>query len=100
MARSYRQSPDAATKADLGREDRVQAQHDQRSAAEIRHAIGLGAFNRYRTAAIKSEPIAVNQLGDQALGSTTICGSRNYVRVDEQVDGRRQEMLYCLAGEK
>jgi outer membrane protein assembly factor BamB len=51
----------------------------------------------YRADPEKFEQVAVNKLGDQAMGSTTICGSRIYLRVAEQVDGRRQEMLYCLA---
>ncbi|MEX2113314.1 MAG: PQQ-binding-like beta-propeller repeat protein [Pirellulales bacterium] len=51
----------------------------------------------YRADPGKFEQIAMNQLGDQAMGSTTICGSRIYMRVVEQVAGRRQEMLYCLA---
>jgi outer membrane protein assembly factor BamB len=51
----------------------------------------------YRADPSKFERIAANKLGDQAMGSTTICGSRVYMRVVEQVDGRRQEMLYCLA---
>ena len=51
----------------------------------------------YRADPSKFEQIAVNKLGDQAMASTTICGSRIYMRVVEQVDGQRQEMLYCLA---
>jgi hypothetical protein len=54
----------------------------------------------YRADPSKFEQIAANKLGDQAMGSTTICGSRIYMRVAEQVDGRRQEMLYCLAMQK
>lgn len=48
----------------------------------------------------KFEQIAVNKLGDQAMASPTICGSRVYLRVVEQVDGKRQEMLYCLGKKK
>jgi outer membrane protein assembly factor BamB len=54
----------------------------------------------YRADPGKFEQIAVNKLGDQAMGSTTICGSRIYMRVVEQVDGRRQEMLVCIAKPK
>jgi len=46
------------------------------------------------------EQIAMNKLGDQAMASTTICGGRVYMRVIELVDGKRQEMLYCLAKPK
>ena len=51
----------------------------------------------YRADPEKFEQIAVNKLGDEALASPTICGSRIYLRVVEQVDGKRQEVLYCLA---
>jgi outer membrane protein assembly factor BamB len=54
----------------------------------------------YRADPRKFEQIAMNKLGDQAIASPTICGSRIYMRVVEQVDGRRQEMLYCLAKQK
>ena len=42
----------------------------------------------YRADPDKFEQIAVNKLGDQAMASTTICGSRIYMRVVEQVDGQ------------
>ena len=54
----------------------------------------------YRADPRRFEQIAMNKLGDQAIASPTICGSRIYMRVVEQVDGRRQEMLYCLAKQK
>ncbi len=54
----------------------------------------------YRADPGKFEEIAVNKLGDGAMASATICGGRIYMHVIEQVDGRRQEMLYCLAKEK
>jgi outer membrane protein assembly factor BamB len=44
-----------------------------------------------------AETIAENQLGDDAVYSTpTITGSRIYMRVGKQTDGKRQEILYCL----
>ena len=44
-----------------------------------------------------AEDIAKNQLGDDEVYSTpTICGSRIYMRVGKQTDGKRQEILYCL----
>ena len=54
----------------------------------------------YRADAEKFEQLAVNKLGDEALASPTICGSRAYLHVVEEVDGKRQEMLYCLGKEK
>lgn len=51
----------------------------------------------YRADPSKFEQIATNKLGDETLTSATICGGRVYLRVVEQLDGKRQEMLYCLA---
>lgn len=42
------------------------------------------------------ELIGENQLGDEVFATPTICGSRIYTRVAKQIDGRRQEFLYCL----
>jgi outer membrane protein assembly factor BamB len=44
----------------------------------------------------KFEQIAMNKLGDQAMATVTICGSRVYMRVVEEINGVQQEMLYCL----
>ena len=54
----------------------------------------------FRADPSKFEQIAANQLGDEAMASPTICGSRIYLHVGEEVDGKRQEMLYCLAKPK
>jgi outer membrane protein assembly factor BamB len=51
----------------------------------------------YRADPAKFEQLAVNKLGDEALASPTICGGRIYLHVVEEFDGKRQEMLYCLA---
>ena len=42
------------------------------------------------------EELARNKLGESVFATPTICGSRIYTRVTHQVDGRRQEYLYCL----
>lgn len=44
----------------------------------------------------KYVPVAENELGDDIYATPTICGSRIYMRVTEDRDGKRQEMLYCL----
>lgn len=54
-----------------------------------------------RTFVFKATPaafelIAENQLGDDVYATPTICGSRIYMRVAQQIDGKRQEALYCL----
>ena len=40
--------------------------------------------------------VATSQLGDEVFATPTICDSRIYLRVAENTDGGRQEMLYCL----
>jgi outer membrane protein assembly factor BamB len=40
--------------------------------------------------------VAENQLGSECIATPAICGSRIYQRVAEQINGQRQEMLYCL----
>jgi outer membrane protein assembly factor BamB len=42
------------------------------------------------------EKVAENQLGDEVYPTPTICGSRIYMRVASNKDGKRQETLYCL----
>lgn len=43
--------------------------------------------------------VAQNRLGDSVFATPAICGNRIYYRIGETVDGKRQEMIYCL-GEK
>lgn len=40
--------------------------------------------------------IAENSIGGEVFATPTICGSRIYFRVANQVDGQRQEKLMCL----
>jgi outer membrane protein assembly factor BamB len=47
----------------------------------------------------KFTQISKSKLGDEAFATPAICGGRIYTRVAHKVDGKRQEMLYCL-GEK
>ncbi|MCP4174646.1 MAG: PQQ-binding-like beta-propeller repeat protein [Fuerstiella sp.] len=42
------------------------------------------------------EELARNKLGESVFATPTICDSRIYTRVTHQVDGQRQEYLYCL----
>ncbi|MBS0266277.1 MAG: PQQ-binding-like beta-propeller repeat protein [Planctomycetes bacterium] len=44
----------------------------------------------------KFELLAENPLGEEAFATPTICGGRIYLRVAATVDGKRQEMLYCV----
>ena len=44
----------------------------------------------------KFTQIASNKLGDEAFATQVICGGRIYARVAKQVDGKRQEVLFCL----
>lgn len=57
-----------------------------------------------KTTIFKASPdgysnVAENQLGEETFATPTICASRIYMRAASQVDGKRQEFLYCL-GEK
>jgi outer membrane protein assembly factor BamB len=54
-----------------------------------------------RTYIFKANPdsfrlLAENQLGDEAMATPTICGSRIYMRVAVNQKGQRHEMLYCV----
>lgn len=40
--------------------------------------------------------VARNDLGSEVYATPAICGGRIYMRLSERIDGRRQEMLYCL----
>jgi hypothetical protein len=50
----------------------------------------------FRASPERFEQVAENQLGDEVLATPAICGSRIYMRVAENIDGQRQERLYCL----
>jgi len=47
----------------------------------------------------KFELAAENDLAAEVIATPAICGSRIYMRAAQQIDGRMQELLYCL-GEK
>ena len=42
------------------------------------------------------EKLAENKLGESVFSTPVICGGRIYTRVAHQVDGQRQEVLYCI----
>ena len=48
----------------------------------------------------KFTKVGANKLGDEALATPAICGGRIYTRVAQKIDGRRQELLYCLGSAK
>ena len=50
----------------------------------------------FKASTEKLDIVATNQLGDSVFATPAICGGRIYQRVAHQVDGRRQEVLYCL----
>jgi outer membrane protein assembly factor BamB len=45
----------------------------------------------------KFELVAENKLGEEVFATPTICNSRIYMRVAQQLGGHRQEFLYCIA---
>ena len=40
--------------------------------------------------------VGENQLGEEIYSTPTFCGSRIYMRAASQINGQRQEMLYCV----
>ncbi|GAG27777.1 unnamed protein product, partial [marine sediment metagenome] len=59
-----------------------------------------GRTTIFRASSKGFELVGENDLGDQVYATPTICNSRIYLRVAEQQDGQRQEMLYCLGEAK
>ena len=58
-----------------------------------------GRFYLFKAKPEAFELIGENQLGDEAFATPTICGGRIYQRVAAQVNGKRQELLYCLGNQ-
>jgi outer membrane protein assembly factor BamB len=46
------------------------------------------------------ELLAENQLGSEVFATPAVCGSRVYHRAATQVDGKRQEFVYCLGAKE
>lgn len=42
------------------------------------------------------ETLAENKVADECFATPSICGGQIFLRVANQVDGKRQEMLYCF----
>ena len=58
-----------------------------------------GTFFVWRASPEKFELLAENQLGDESFASPAVAGNQLFLRVAKQVDGVRQEFLFCI-GEK
>jgi outer membrane protein assembly factor BamB len=66
-------------------------------AGDVLHATNeAGTTFLFRADPAGYEALGENQVGQEAYATPTICGSRIYHRVVDQVDGKRQEMLYCF----
>jgi outer membrane protein assembly factor BamB len=50
----------------------------------------------FRATPEKAEPLAENQLGDEAFATPTICGGRIYLRHATTGANGREETLYCI----
>ena len=50
----------------------------------------------FRATPEQFESLGENSLGDEAFSTPTICGGRIYARVAQQINGKRQEYVYCL----
>ena len=55
-----------------------------------------GQATIYRATPKAFEMVAQNQLGDEVFSTPSICGGRIYQRVAFDMDGNRQEMLFCI----
>lgn len=55
-----------------------------------------GTMFVFKASPASYQPVAQNQLGDEAFATPTICGSRIYMRAASSESGSRQETLYCL----
>lgn len=55
-----------------------------------------GTFYVYRATPNQFELISENQLGDESFASPAVAGNRLWLRVAHNVDGQRQEVLYCI----
>ncbi|MFH1300713.1 MAG: PQQ-binding-like beta-propeller repeat protein, partial [Planctomycetota bacterium] len=42
------------------------------------------------------ELLGENKLGTEVFATPTFCDSRIFMRASEEIDGKRQEMLYCI----
>jgi outer membrane protein assembly factor BamB len=50
----------------------------------------------FRATPEKFESLGQNQLGSSVFATPVICGGKIYHRVAQEVEGRRQEFVYCL----
>jgi len=50
----------------------------------------------FKVSTEKLDVVAINQLGNSVFATPAICGGRIYQRVAHDVDGLRQEVLYCI----
>ncbi len=50
----------------------------------------------YRATPDQFELVAQNDLAAEVIATPAICASQIYLRVAKQIEGRRQEILYCL----
>ncbi len=50
----------------------------------------------FKASTEKLEIVATNELGNSVFATPAICGGKIYQRVAHDVDGKRQEVLYCI----
>ena len=55
-----------------------------------------GTFYVWRASPEKFELLAENQVGDESFASPAVAGDQLFLRVAKQVDGTRQEFLFCI----
>ena len=62
----------------------------------IYQANELGTCYVFKPNPEKFDPVAENQLGDEAFPSPAVVGGQMFIRTATRSGGKRQEMLYCL----
>ncbi|MFK7779249.1 MAG: PQQ-binding-like beta-propeller repeat protein [Gimesia sp.] len=56
----------------------------------------IGKTYIFKATPKKFELLGENKLGTEVFATPTFCDSRIYMRASEDVDGKRQEFLYCI----
>lgn len=65
---------------------------------DIYWANELGTLYVFKASPQKFDLVAENHVGDESFASPAICGGQVFLRVAENMGGKRQELLYCFGG--
>jgi len=59
-----------------------------------------GAMYVFKADPNQFQSVAQNQLGDEAFATAAFCHDEIYIRVAHNINGRRQEYLYCISSSR